>query len=283
MCGLALTECFKFRLTCHTIHNTIDINPGDLDRQAIVVYTPGHFMGVSVDDTIRHTDYIQRQFVKLFKPDGPRRKRAKLVPFVGTIISYNKHTALYHVHYEDNDEEDLDLSEVQNLNFLNTHHTNKAPQHNTYTQTYTRTDTQLHTTTADHPHFTYPQHIHKTPLTKPSLSRTLLARHRQQIIDSDNDDDEGNTETQQLNTQKRRIQPTPSPTRSPSPQPELKHTESPLWTQWTPSHSPSRKRHCSTNIRKRSRPPSPSYQSCEMAQIPETRHRIGIQESVRNI
>ena len=115
--GRALTALYSFRLICHSAHYPVlEFNSECNGQPAIVIHTPGHFMGVTLVQTPSPTSLIGRTFLKKFKQDG-RKKRRQMRFYLGTIQSYNIHTQLYRVTYEDEDYEDLATHEVLALDF----------------------------------------------------------------------------------------------------------------------------------------------------------------------
>ena len=115
--GRALTALYSFRLICHSSHlPVLEFNSECNGQPAIVIHTPGHFMGVTMIPTPSSNSLIGRSFFKKFKQDG-RKKRRQTRFYLGTILSYNTHTKLFRVTYEDEDFEDLETHEVLALDF----------------------------------------------------------------------------------------------------------------------------------------------------------------------
>ena len=115
--GRALTALYAFRLICHSSHlPVLEFNSDCNGQPAIVIHTPGHFMGVTMSQTPSPTSLIGRTFFKKFNQDG-RKKRKHTRFYLGTIHTFNTHTKLFRVTYEDGDYEDLETHEVLALDF----------------------------------------------------------------------------------------------------------------------------------------------------------------------
>ena len=117
VCGNALATLYSFRLICHSHFPVMEFNSTCGGPPAIVLHTPGHYKGVSLDNTPLPTSLIHRTFLKRFRTDGKRYKRNHTCLYLGTIQTYNETTKLFRVTYEDDDCEDLDLQELLVLDF----------------------------------------------------------------------------------------------------------------------------------------------------------------------
>ena len=174
MCGVALARHFNFRLIIHSHLPVLDINEDCTGPPAIVLHVPGHFLGVVQDITPRPEDFLNRRFQKLFLPDGHTSRRKRMVPFIGTILSYNPHTKHFHALYEDRDRESFDMEEVQTLAFLDPPATQPSLIHSA-------------TTPTDSSHTAHTQTLQKAPTQR--QHRTITARKRYLTITSDSDSD----------------------------------------------------------------------------------------------